>query len=537
MPNRKMVSIRITDSGEFLDTEGVRLAYSLQAFDLTELSNRKGEFSIDFELPDTPPNRKKLSYATEDFLSANTTYKRINVEILQNGQLVKAGYLRIVQRAEKINATFYSGASDWISRLTGSIKDVDLSDFDHTFTNANIQAGLIKEDQFIYPLIDYGFLNTVQGIAGDPMDELDLRPAVFMRDLLIIMFREIAWKIDGDLIDDFWFKRLIIPFSLENFNHGQEWINERVLNIKKSTSQSRVGAADTIDSYDPSGRTSPSNFNVPNGQYTPDETMKATIKLTANFSVVGANTTLDIDVNGAAVASEAVTGVGEFAVEFTVPIFLSIAQPVEGVIRSPADAWTITSASLKIVDIEEITEGATIQLAATLPDISKGDLMKYIFIHRGCYPISDNFSKTLTIGFFKDIKNNAQDEWSSKVNFKKVDFSALFQNYAQATRFKYLTSDNDTQLLAYKESNEGVHFGDGAINIDNDFLPVEVDFYESPFAGTVNISTLKGRSDMPLLSLPISPLSISFQRQKVLHSPIIGVSFLAPKSLLCLPFP
>jgi len=191
MPTGEMVSLRITDTGEFLDIKNARIVYSLQAFDLMDLVVRKGEFSIDFNMPDIPANRTKLNFATEDFLDANTAYKNIDVELLQNGELVKAGFLRVIGRSEgNIAATFFSGASDWITLLEGSIRDVDLSDFDHKFDSIDIEAGLIKTDEYVYPLIDYGVWADTLGVTGDRVSLFDLRPAVYVRDLLIIMFRE-----------------------------------------------------------------------------------------------------------------------------------------------------------------------------------------------------------------------------------------------------------------------------------------------------------------------------------------------------------
>ncbi len=519
-----MVSIRITDSGEFLDTEGVRLAYSLQAFDLTELSNRKGEFSIDFQLPDTPTNRKKLSYATEDFLNTNTTYKRINVEILQNGELVKAGYLKIVGRFEKINVTFFSGSSDWMGLLEGSIKDVDLSDFDHIFTDGIIITGLTKTDEYIYPLIDYGFLNNSQGSPSDPINERSLRPATFVRDLLIIMFREIGWKLSGDLMDDIWFKRLIIPFSLEKFNHSGQWIKDRTLDLRKTTSQSLFASPDIITRWDaefpPDPDDTPANWDGAN-TYTADEPMKITVKLSASFSVVTATPSLRIEVDSVSVASVVVSAAEDFSVEYSATVIAG--QTIRATILDAVGTWTIRSASFKIVDIEEIQFNSTVQMAALLPDISKRDFLKFIFFHRNCYLNTNNFSKTLTIGFFKDIKNNTQDDWTAKVESKSVDFSKLFQNYAQSTKMNYRTSDNDAQLLAYKESNEGKHFGDGVITIDNDFLETDNDFYEAPFAGTVNIYSLKGRSNMPFI--PVSSNGTDFDE---VQDPVARILYVIP---------
>ena len=70
---------------------------------------------------------------------------------------------------------------------------------------------------------------------GDTLPETDLRPAVFVHDLMIIMFREIGWKLSGGLIDDFWFKRLIIPFSIEEFVHSGTWIKVRELEARGPT--------------------------------------------------------------------------------------------------------------------------------------------------------------------------------------------------------------------------------------------------------------------------------------------------------------
>ncbi len=492
-----MVSIRITDTGEFLDTEGVRIAYSLESFNLKDLAFRKGEFSIDFDLPDTPRNRRLLSYATEDFLSGNTTYQRIEIELLQNGELIKAGYLRIVAREQSIKTTFFSGASDWIPLLEGSIRDIDLSDFDHTFNTTDITAGLVKESEYVYPLIDYGTWGNTAGTTGDRVSPFDLRPAAYMRDLLIIMFREIGWKLDGELLDDIWFKRLIIPFSNSEFSHKAPWAADRSLDTIKTAAQSRVGALDDIDF--PNENTSPANWDGTD-TYQPDTSMNVEIKATCIFSVATTNPILEIHVGGAAVATTTITGAGTFTVSIEQVVDTSSPSAIIIKMNAAAGTWTIDS-GLLIIDVgSEILSpaGQDFEFSSMLPDISKKDLMRYIFVHRGILPVTDNFSKTLTLSFFRSVPANSQDNWTSKIDgAKKTDYATLFESYGQNTHFRYLSSE-DEKLKAYEISN-GDRYGDGRMVIDNEFLDKDVEFYEAPFAGTINYQSLDGRGYLPFI--------------------------------------
>jgi len=498
MPIGKMVSLRITDTGEFLDIKNARVVYSLQAFDLMDLVVRKGEFSIDFNMPDIPANRTKLNFATEDFLDANTTYKNIDVELLQNGELVKAGFLRIIGRSEgNIAATFFSGASDWITLLEGSIRDVDLSDFDHTFGTLDIEAGLIKTDEYVYPLIDYGVWADTLGVTGDRVSLFDLRPAVYVRDLLIIMFREIGWKLDGEVMDDIWFKRLIIPFSNSEFDHKAPWAADRALNTIKTVSQTKVGALDNITF--PLENINPDNWNGTD-TYSADTTMRVEIRASCTYSAATTSPVLEIHVGGVAVATTTITGVGTFTVSITQIIDTS--SPFDIIIKmnGPGGTWTITQGKLLIIPSSEILTPAALdfEFSSMLPDITKQELMKYIFIHRMIVPKTDNFSKTLTLSFFKSIDSNSQDNWTEKIDGEKeVKFARLFERYGQNTKFQYLTSD-DEKLKEYEIAN-GDKFGDGKIIIDNDFLETDVDLYDAPFAGTINYDALGGRGYLPFI--------------------------------------
>ena len=517
MPNRKMVSIRITDSGEFLDTAGVRIAYSLQSFDLRELAARKGEFSIDFTIPDTPSNVKKLGYATEDFLNSNTTYKRIDVELLQNGEFTKAGYLRVAGRTEGINVVFLSGATDWISLLEGSIRDVDLSDFDHTFDNVDIEAGLIKTDEYVYPLIDYGTWSAKSGLTGDRVDLVDLKPSVYVRDLLIVMFREIGWKIEGELIDDIWFKRLVLPFSSSEFNHAGSWGIDRTLDTLKNSSQSRVGALDNII-FDDEIR-NPSLWNGTD-TFIPDTNMSIEINVTCTFSAATTSPELEI-VDGIAgvIGTTTITGAGVFTVSASVETLGTIIIKM----NAPAGTWTITDGSLTIDVNPDILKGAPFEFRSMLPDIDKRDMMRFIFVHRGILPTSNNFSKTLTLSFFNSVSSNTQDNWTAKIDGpKEVDYQKLFEKYGQRTWFRYKDADNDGKLKNYKISNEK-NYGDGKFDIDNDFLEKDVDIYETPFAGTISYQSLKGRAYLPFI--PFSSNGTDFTE---VQDPVFRVLYVLP---------
>jgi len=497
MPIKKMVSIRITDSGEFLDTEGARLSYSVQSFDLRDMAVRTGEFSIDFMLPDIPSNREKLNFAPEDFLSGNTTFKRIDVEILQNGELIKAGFLQVTSREQNIMVTFFTGASDWISLLEGSLRDVDLSDFDHTYNLTDIEAALLNTSGFVYPLIDYGTWSGKTGLTDDRVSLFDLFPAVYVNDLVKIMFREIGWKLDGEVLDDIWFQRLIIPFSNSEFSHKAPWASDRRLVTSKSASQSRVGAADTI--------------SFPNeivdsilwdgtDTFTADTSMRVDINVSCTFS--GATTSPELEIFAGVIieGTTTITGAGDFEVSASFDFDISSGSDIIIRVTSVGGTWTITSGSLKIdVSSAIIGPGAIdFEFSSMLPEITKVDFMKYIFIHRGILATTDNFSRTVTLSYFRSIPQNGQDDWTSKVDgIKKVEYEELLQNYGKNTRFRYRGSE-DEKLKEYEVAN-GKNYGDGIIEIGNDFLENDVEFYEAPFAGTINFQSLKGNGNLSFI--------------------------------------
>ena len=399
-------------------------------------------------------------------------------------------------REKSIGATFFSGASDWISLLEGSIRDVDLSDFDHAFSLIDIAAGLVKTSEYLYPLIDYGTWENTSGLTGDRVELFDLKPAVFVRDLLKYMFREIHWNIDGEVMDDFWFQRLIIPFSSAEFNHAGSWAADRSLEMVKGAAQSQTGGVEPVTFTGTVHE--PTEWNGTD-TYTAGDNINVNIKCSCIFTAAAGNPDLQIFIDAAVVATTSVTGAGEFIVEIddqAVPSGSTIKIQMD----DNAGTWTIEAFTARLtIEVQpEILLGNSFEFISMLPDISKKDLLRYIFIHRGIIPSSDNFSKTLTLSFFKSVNQDTQDDWTEKIDgLKRVDYTELFESYGQNTWFRYQSSE-DEKLKSYEISNNK-NYGDGKITIANEFLEKDVDFYDAPFSGTVNYRSLKGRANLPFI--------------------------------------
>jgi hypothetical protein len=212
--------MRLSVNDEFLDQyEDTVIAQTFSVSPIGSLKDKTGGYSNRFKLPLTSKNNRILEYPS-DFNSTSTNpYIKVDAQLVDVGQTIAKGYLKflLVSNNTELLCTFYSDNSDWISAIKGkTINDLNLTAHGFTWDESGIKT-IIDSDPdegVCFPIINYGNVGTINTFT---MQVEDLPPAIFVNTILSSIFNDIGWRVEGELLENQLYKRMIVPFSDVNF--------------------------------------------------------------------------------------------------------------------------------------------------------------------------------------------------------------------------------------------------------------------------------------------------------------------------------
>lgn len=162
--------------------------------------------------------------------------------------------------------------------------DLDLSDYDHDFTDTSIVASWTNTyaDGYVYPLIDYGFSSDLEYF-----NTTAFRPAVFVKNIIDKIFSDAGCTYESAFFDGSFFESLIMPFSGSNFKITSSDIADRLFRAERTSNQTfsvaNLGTDSVVKFNDDS---TPPNFDA-SSQYVPASgvfTVASNLGGTFNFS-------------------------------------------------------------------------------------------------------------------------------------------------------------------------------------------------------------------------------------------------------------
>lgn len=524
--------ITLLINGQTVTTQpGEVIALQKASSKVGDLQSRQGSFTNDFAIPATAENVAALGFASLlEIIGQEVTHtKKIDAILIQDGMEIGRGYIQIVE-ANYLNRTitisFFGGTSDWVSKLSGiSIRDINLSAFNHDWTLDNIRDSWTNTDGYIYPLIDYGDLDGF-GFATDAFYTEDFYPALYRKTILAYAFSEVGYKIGGSFVNEFGYQRAIIPFSEKSFLSspefsdtfigsmtGQQLYQQTFSSVPQDVTQNLNFSTVTQNDYN--------NFSSFTNQFTAEkaETFRMRLEVSiTNFQITntggaGADeSTLSIvvsDSTGATVlpAQEilSLTGTGTTSTSGSFVFEFDWSAGAGDLLNAQFNFTTTSTTATSVQYIAQydtytlhcdginrnMAPGDLVEMAYVMPDINVLDIVRDMVQQYGLIVSTNDYTQTVNFDRFELMPKKASIDWSSKVNIADVhrlDFTDAVSDYSRVNLWKYAESNEDDGELFEYDSDNTKPLGQGQIEIENDFLSDESILHESIFKATAMVS-------------------------------------------------
>ena len=272
--------------------ESITLNLSVQ--NISDIGKVFGEFSQTFSLPATKVNNGIFShYYNVDVVGGFDANTRVDAFIEVNTILFREGVVELEGLQFKngepysYNVTFYGKTAN-LKDILGEdeLTDLDLSSYDHAYTDSNIEAGLngyvpLTGNNVIYPLIsaasDWYYNSSGSDHSPNNIDYhsghnehgvfyYDLKPAIKLKAILDAIEADYGITFDSDLFDSADFGKLFM------------WCHRKEGYMFKDQRDSYP--AKVIDF-----QTSTGSFNLLKDAYSPTSTVPALGILRLNYSI------------------------------------------------------------------------------------------------------------------------------------------------------------------------------------------------------------------------------------------------------------
>lgn len=479
-------------AGGYLDFKGsVEVEKKIKLFE--NLDSSDGDFSFQFDVPETSNNVRLISYPVPDS-SSKIVYNRIDCDLQDDsGVSLYTGFLRVERRVrrEVISLSFFSGNSNWFGLISGNLEDMDMSQYDVEQTRANIVSSWANTEGITFPLVDNGGL-LARSFAQVKIE--DLVGAYYVHTVFKKIFTDSQIKLQGELFEQPLYKSLV---TLKN-SKSQTEVDARSTNAHTTFTARTFATATKVlwtdDSNYPYFDGSQNNFDLANSRYIPDVRMLLNVNATTqseehDFEYVEE---IYIYVNGVEILDRRMPQ-GQAIATIDANILVEAGDIVE--------IWTwyggINPATYNLIDG---TVKFTPQFLyktfgnAALPNWTKQDYVSSIFQVFNVITSYEPKSKTLTCNLFDKLKEKEPIDISKYVTVDEIDYATFISSFGKKSTFSYNEVDFD-EVKDYNIANF-FKYGQGFIIVNNDFLPETESVIESEFSNP--FSYINGVFDMSM---------------------------------------
>ena len=508
-----------------------RIAITLQAAEIAELKDRRSSRSNRFTIPRTSTNELALGHAHLVQSESVKPYRRLKARYMIGSLPVfRKGYAVVLGANDTSYELMLTDAvTDFFAAIDGKyLSDLDLSDYNHTWTLADIVAAAGNTDGYVYPVAAF---TQEAGYITDSSTTIDIRrslPVVYFKTILERIVQEAGFELDPDTDSYFnsdHFDHLALSCGARGLVtsgkilHATHSVDQNIFNGNVLTPETRAVYFDLSSGGDPVARTGlfdvygdwtgnhrfdiNRDLTVPGGfsitatlQYTLDQLSPVANPETWTFAFWYYNgTTWRITNEQVQVTigpSESKSGT--VTVTIKEDNFPSSPGGYLCIVPSPdssnipanrADMNIIASGSyLEAFEYNRsISFGDPVTLGSNLPKISQKDFLKGIAnMVGGIFDIKDGKVSLITLDTIRSRRATAVD-WTSKLHSRGCEVSYVVGGYGQSSTMKYKEDDTVT-----------TDRGAGAIAVGDETIDKEKELFTLPWAACDNGTYLGGKS-------------------------------------------
>ncbi len=231
---RKVRYVIADEEVDLTDAQSLGLVINKSISDISDIGTIKKSTSKSILLPGTKQNLLKFRHPHDENAVDPLDQKDRPASFIEvGGTKILEGHTKVNERIRRSNGVvkairvvLIGDNGDWKERAAElSLQSLDLSDQDHIYNKASIDASETVDESriYVYPLINYGKFD------GDTAVSItDRFPAIQVQPLMKKIFNGLGIKIDGDFVDDDLFKRLYLPFTEEVFKQLGSFRTDRL---------------------------------------------------------------------------------------------------------------------------------------------------------------------------------------------------------------------------------------------------------------------------------------------------------------------
>lgn len=497
----------------------IALSYAVNT--LTDLKSVQGNISNAISLPDTANNRAALGYPNDlNYNGAPIIRKKLSCRYVQNGvDIIPQGNVRILGASKgMLNIVISSGNTDFFDLLTGKLRDLNFSEYDHIWNMSNVITSRLNTDGYIYPWINYGNIsNDTNDIHGQGISPNEMRPAVFAKAVVAKIVAAAGYKLNDTalLADPFTapiYQNLLLPFSSDKLIHPQRYLDQYLRNdieVKTYDIPDTSGNNGHVFPIDFADKVHDANNLYQNAMWTAPALM--TVNIGVIFPYIRVHRTGGgSNVHGAyfKIYIRPADGSGDRILTQHSDIdyntsddhlgeWYNVSMAVTGLAVNPNDkiyvAWEPSgnyvtthinaNATLSIkLSGDNVLFGEQMQIEGALPDMASVDFLKFISFLFCAIIQTDNINKTVTIVPFGYINQNLPNavDWSDKVTNAPDDFDVQIGDYAQQNEAKFNQDDAVTPST----------YANGSFTITDQNLDHYKNIYDIPFAASLETKVM-----------------------------------------------
>lgn len=556
--------------------ENVTVPLNIWLANIREINKRTASYSKTINIPGTKQNDVAFGYTydlqtsiipggSSNIGASFDRKKKSDFILVHDGSVLLTGTAELISAVEIDGQSLYNVVlyGELINLVT-EIGDLELQDLDgteltHEFTIPNITSSWDNNESYVYPLVDYGVVNTrMEAVTTD-----NFRPAIKLKWYWDKIFEEAGFEYESEFISGSFFGNLIMPFNGEELTR-LEPIPEVYVTADDGTLPGRnfdvtegvyypfdVVLEDSQGLYDPSTQTYTAEtagkidilFNylsiiaaIPQPSGDPDEVYSV------DFTVV-----VSIEVNGTTAQSNTfafperiydrnmVPSIPDLSESETVDHnfnFININLNSGDQLRIKFEAFpngddffynvtkdqfwggevlnVFASQATTANIIEENIVGSELNYAQFVPkDIKQRDFLTGIMRLFNLFiePDKDNANKLIIKQREDYYDTSIFNDWNPKLDVSRsIKNEVLEEGQVRTLQLKYKHDDDDYYLELYK-NRWGREYGEKRINTGYEFNRDTEDALELPFGTAVPIQYRGGRllGDSQIEVLDASP--------------------------------